>query len=100
MPGVWFLCVCARKNKQTWNSTTTCIMTSIRGIPSAMTFAWTLSQKKKKKDSLETQQSLFDKRHYEKEDMVIAPYKIALLIRKKKKPFSDAEKITKPSLEI
>ena len=54
----------------------------------------------RKKGSLETQKPLFVKRHEEKKDIVVASNEIALILARKKKPFSDAEEIVKPSLEI
>lgn len=54
----------------------------------------------KKEKGMNAQQSLFTKIHEQNKSMVVASYEVALLLAKKKKPFTDGEEIVKPVLEI
>ena len=54
----------------------------------------------KKEGSLTSQQSFFTKAKEQSKSAVVASYEVALLLARKKKPFTDAEEIIKPSLKI
>ncbi|KII72484.1 Zinc finger MYM-type protein 6 [Thelohanellus kitauei] len=50
--------------------------------------------------SLDTQKSFFTKDNENSKSIVFASYKIALFLAHKNKPFTDAEEIVKPCLNI
>ena len=54
----------------------------------------------KKEGSLTSQQSFFTKAKEQSKSAVVASYEVALLLARKKKPFTDAEEKIKPSLII
>ena len=54
----------------------------------------------KKRSYLTSQQSFFTKANEQSNNAVVASYEITLLLARKKKPFTDAEEIIKPSLKI
>ena len=46
------------------------------------------------------QQSLFSKKQDQNKSAIVASYEVALLLAKKKKPYTDGEEIVKPVLDI
>lgn len=54
----------------------------------------------KKRSSFSNQQSMFTKLHDKNKNALVASYEIAMLLAKKKKPFTDGEELIKPAFEI
>ena len=54
----------------------------------------------KKEKGMNIQQSLFSKKQDQNKSAIVASYEVALLLAKKKKPYTDGEEIVKPVLDI